>query len=433
MSYDQQPPPDTILITPHLQNRAERAPDYKIESELLGRFSQTLANSPDDILQFISDEVMKVTNAQSAGISIAEFEGTNPILRWHATSGEVKPFLHGTMPRDFSPCGVVLQINSVQLMKKPAEYYEYIQGLGLNVDELLLAPFHRNGIPYGTVWAIHHTSGKQFDAEDSRILRSIANFCSSASIILNAQRTAEQAQNELIDTINHRDTFLSVASHELKTPLSSLLLQAQMFLRQSEKNSEDLKEKAISLADLAVKQTSKLGRLVNEMLEVTRLKHGRLKFHKEFFDFNMLVEEQIHRLKNQFIIQPTFNRCENGVGEWDKARIEQVVQNLLLNAIAYGLGKEIEITLTSDDQKIRMEVEDHGIGITSDSLSKIFNRFSRGDLEKSELRGLGLGLFAAKEIITGHGGAIWAESSPNQGSRFFVELPKSLPAEHSAE
>jgi signal transduction histidine kinase len=425
MSYDQQPPPDTILITPHLQERAQRTPDYKIESEILGRCSHTLANSPDEILQFVSDEVMKVTGAQSAGISIAEFEGTNPILRWHATSGLVKPFLHGTMPRDFSPCGVVLQINSVQLMKKPAEFYTYIEGLGLNVDELLLAPFHRNGIPYGTVWAIHHTSGKQFDAEDSRILRSIANFCSSASIILNSQRIAEQAQNELIDAINHRDTFLSVASHELKTPLSSLLLQSQMFLRKrDEKTAEELLSKATSLAEVAVKQTTKLSRLVNEMLEVTRMKNGRLKFHKENFDFNTLVEEQIFRLKDQFLLKPSFHPCANGMGEWDKGRMEQVVQNLLLNAIAYGLGKEIDITLSNDEEKIKLEVKDQGIGITSESLAKIFNRFSRGDLEKSELRGLGLGLFSAKEIVKGHEGAIWVESKPNEGSKFFVELPK---------
>jgi signal transduction histidine kinase len=173
-------------------------------------------------------------------------------------------------------------------------------------------------------------------------------------------------------------------------------------------------------------QSEKLERLVNDMLDVSRIKTGRLTMVHSEFNFYDLVVDVLNRMNGEFTHAgsiPDFVFNSNRVfGKWDYLRVEQVFINLLTNSLRYGKGRPIEVRLVKNENNIVLSVHDHGIGIAKDKLDKIFNRFERA-VERSEVSGLGLGLFISKQIVGAHKGKIWAESELEKGSNFYVELP----------
>ncbi len=239
----------------------------------------------------------------------------------------------------------------------------------------------------------------------------------------------KEVQLELKRLISARDEFLSIASHELNTPLTSLRLQTQIHKRLISMNDSTAftPQRVQETVEQTEKQVMRIGRLVDDMLDVSRIRTGNLPVKKEHFNFNELIHEVITRLNNQFsgagYDLPVFKDCENAEGNWDKMRVEQILNNLLTNAIRYGDKKPIQITLKSTNNQIQLSVKDHGIGIAGDAHEKIFDRFERA-ISANEVSGMGLGLFITKQIVLSHGGRIWVESAPGKGSEFFVELPK---------
>lgn len=239
------------------------------------------------------------------------------------------------------------------------------------------------------------------------------------------------ARQEIEKLLEARDEFISIASHELKSPLSSLILQAQMFKRNVSLGRDDLlsKEKIISMMDLTEKQVLRLDRLVNDMLDVSRIRTGKLKIDRMEFNLYDLIQDVLIRMKEQFLLsdsgEPKFTYTSRTiVGSWDHLRIEQVILNLLTNAIRYGGGGPIEVHLSQEKNFARVSVRDHGIGIAPELHEKIFDRFVRA-INPSEVSGLGLGLFISMQIVKAHGGRMWVESKIGKGSTFFVELPLS--------
>lgn len=278
------------------------------------------------------------------------------------------------------------------------------------------APFRdANGKVIGLIGSsVDITSRKEFEA------------------ILN-QRTNElaQAQHRLESALKSRDDFLSIASHELKTPISSLKLHAQMAKRSREKGDPQTyaPERMNKLIDQTDKQVERLTRLVDDMLDISRIQEGRLSIQKKPLNICMVIEEAIERLKlnlNEANTPATFECEEQFEIEGDKIRLEQVVINLLTNAIRYGKQRSIYIELArskSNPEFVRISVRDQGMGISSDAKERIFGRFER-EVNPNEVSGLGLGLFISKQIVESHGGKIWVESAGiDQGSTFFVELP----------
>ncbi|RYG55885.1 HAMP domain-containing histidine kinase [bacterium] len=141
-----------------------------------------------------------------------------------------------------------------------------------------------------------------------------------------------------------------------------------------------------------------------------------------------LTEEIVSRLKNQFLSagypEPKVITAEGTEGAWDRLRVEQVVTNLLTNAIRYGKKNPVTVAVENLGDHIRLAVEDNGIGIAPEAREKIFDRFERA-VDANEVSGLGLGLFISKQIVSAHGGKIWVESNEGKGSRFVLELPKA--------
>ena len=238
----------------------------------------------------------------------------------------------------------------------------------------------------------------------------------------------EKMEEQLRQAVQARDEFLSIASHELKTPLAALLLQVQLIKRntQLKKNEEFHPDKLNEFSHLIEQQIKRLVRLVDDMLDMSRILSKKLTIQKEEFDFGEAITQVSERLDVQIKmttgvplqidVLPTVR------GTWDRQRIEQVITNLISNALKYGLSKPINVGLIREGNQLRFYVKDQGQGIAKENLVRIFNRFERA-VPPNEVSGLGLGLYISKQIIESHHGRIWAESELGSGSTFWVELP----------
>ncbi len=237
------------------------------------------------------------------------------------------------------------------------------------------------------------------------------------------RKKAELALKELVRT---RDEFLSVATHELKTPMTSLTLQLQQAQRLTAATELPPGLARLPRAmEVSMQQLRRLTELVDDLLDVSRIMVGRMDF--TFHDTRLaeLVREVTERLREPLAAAGcavTTQVDAQVVGVWDGARIEQVLVILLTNAMKYAAGKPVEVSGKLDGALVRLVVKDEGPGIPADKHQLIFERFERANGSR-DISGLGVGLFIARQIVKGHGGRIWVESTPGQGAAFHVELP----------
>jgi PAS domain S-box-containing protein len=242
------------------------------------------------------------------------------------------------------------------------------------------------------------------------------------------QLERELLYRQAVDAIRVRDEFLSVASHELRTPLSALQLQIQTLLQaprrlpQAALSPEQIKPKL----EMAHRQIERLTRLIGELMDVSRITAGRLRLELEEVDLCDVVRDVVSRLGEEAGRANTSIEVRTTVpvvGRWDRIRVEQVVTNLLANALKFGGGKPIEITVEEKGPTGRLIVADHGIGIAPEDVERIFHRYEQA-ISSRAFGGLGLGLYIARQIIEAHGGTIRVESQFGAGSRFTVDLPR---------
>ncbi len=238
----------------------------------------------------------------------------------------------------------------------------------------------------------------------------------------------KKSEEALHEALFYRDEFLSIASHELKTPLTSLKLQSQLFKRSVAKNDQMAysHERIDRLADEVDRQVKRLTRLVDDMLDISRIRSGKLSIQPEKVNLALLASEVLERNRSMFEdnnrIAPALKRCDPCEVLCDRFRIEQVMGNLLNNAYRYGRGRPVSVEIITKGDAAHVAIIDQGIGIDGQDKEKIFTRFRRA-VPASEVSGLGLGLYIAKQIVEAHGGAIRVESELNIGSTFTVELP----------
>ena len=218
-----------------------------------------------------------------------------------------------------------------------------------------------------------------------------------------------------------RDEFLSIASHELRTPLTALKLRLQSVL-----HSRDLSEKTERRVESAVRQTERLERLIDNLLDVSRITTGHLELEPEDFDLAEMAQDVAERFREQAAgggVPLTIEAQTPVLGRWDRLRLEQVVTNLLANALKFGEGKPIFVSVTADAKNAVVTVADQGIGIAPQDLSRIFHQFERV-LGTRSFGGLGMGLYIARQIAQAHGGRIEVDSVQGKGSKFRVVLPR---------
>lgn len=229
----------------------------------------------------------------------------------------------------------------------------------------------------------------------------------------------------LMESLFYRDEFLSIASHELKTPLTSLKLQAQVFKRNAKKQTEKeySREKVDRLVDQIDAQTTRLMKLVDDMLDISRIRSGQLTMTKNNFNLSELLHEVVGKIQQIETVQIITNVEPNIFLNADRDRIGQVFYKLINNAARYGNGLPFEVKLVTRKAKISFLVIDQGIGITEEDQKRIFHRFQRA-IAASEISGLGLGLYIAREIVEAHGGKIKVKSQLGEGSTFSVDFKR---------
>lgn len=237
----------------------------------------------------------------------------------------------------------------------------------------------------------------------------------------------QSTQLELEQAVRMRDDFMSIVAHEVRTPLNGLILETQlrkMHLARDNAAAFTL-DKMHAMVDRDERQIKSLIRLIEDMLDVSRIRTGKLSIRPNRFDLTQLVSNLLQNFAQQMEAaetEVTFNAPEPVEGCWDEFRIEQVVSNLLTNALRYGGRSPIQVRVYREGDEARVEVQDRGIGISEENQKRIFQQFERVSA-KTVVAGLGLGLFISEQIVAAHGGSIVVESQINEGALFRVCLP----------
>jgi PAS domain S-box-containing protein len=273
-----------------------------------------------------------------------------------------------------------------------------------------------------------HVSEKRYVRKDGRTIWVLVNAAlvrDEAGAPLRTVKAIQdisflkEAQDKLSEALRLREEFLSIASHELRTPLTAILLQIQGLERALGK--DPAVAKYVPRLGKALDSGARLEKLINELLDVSRLTAGRLRLEPEELDLAVLVEEVAGRFRESARAGVTVD-APSLPGCFDRMRLEQVLTNLIGNAVKYGAGKPVDVTLRRDGEDAVIVVVDRGIGIAPADQAAIFERFGRA-VGSREFAGFGLGLWIAREIVNAAGGTIAVESVVGDGSRFTVRLP----------
>jgi predicted ATPase/signal transduction histidine kinase len=285
----------------------------------------------------------------------------------------------------------------------------------LGVASGMVVPLTAGERHLGAITLVSSDAGRRYGPRDLALAEELAR---RAALAIDNARLYREAR----EAIRLRDEFLSIASHELNTPIASLKLLTQGIEQGSIEPSGPRMKNTMRIIS---RQTKRLADLVSDLLDVARIHQRSLELHRAPVDLAALVAEVAGRFRADLeragctltvAGQPAL------VGAWDRARLDQVVTNLLGNALKFGAGAGIEITVRTTDGRARLRVRDHGIGIPSDRLPYIFGRFERA-VSAAHYGGLGLGLYIVNEIVIAHGGTVTVESEPGAGAAFTVELP----------
>jgi signal transduction histidine kinase len=282
----------------------------------------------------------------------------------------------------------------------------------------LTVPLRARGEALGAIVLLSSRRGA-FGEEEVRLAEELARLVAAA---VDTARLYRRAQ----DAVAARDEFLSIASHELKTPLTSLMLHTDSLRSAARRGAAD---QVAAKADLIRRSVDRLARLVSDLLDISRIGAGRLELELEETDLGEVAREVVDRFQDEarragctlaLVAEPAR-------GRWDRARLDQVITNLLANAIKYGPAKPVVVRVEPGRDKAILSVEDRGIGISEKDQPRIFQRFERA-VSKRNYGGFGLGLWIVRQIVEALGGTVRVESVPGVGSTFIVELSTGLRA-----
>jgi len=244
-------------------------------------------------------------------------------------------------------------------------------------------------------------------------------------------RELNATQAELQRSLRMRDEFMSLVAHELRTPLNTLFLETQMRSLQLKRGNLPAfnPDQMNNMIKRDERQIKAMIRLIDDMLDVSRMKSGTLSIRPAKVELMALLERVVNDLSLQAaaaganVVLAPYRTVE---GYWDEFRIEQVVVNLLTNALRYGGGGTIEVGVVQEGCTARIDVRDHGKGIAPDYIERIFEPYERGT-KAGEPKGLGLGLYISRQLAVSHGGQLTAQSTPGQGATFSLTLPCTEP------
>lgn len=384
-------------------------------------FSEAL--TPDQVFEVMFQQLFSSMEAISGIIVLVSEDQQHIEIKRHVgyKESDVEKYKRVSITEEFPICEVIRSGDALFLTSDQLKQYPLMKDIDRGSDYCTVAylPLIIEGQAQGAL-CFSFPFSKKFDKPEKEFMIALARQCAQAIHRSQLYDDANQA-------IEVRDEFLAIASHELRTPLTPLKMQIQSIARQinNDNYSSLTPERLMKMVETSDRQISRLSVLIDDLLDVTRISAGKLSLNKEHFSMKEMITEVIaqysHQLKYtkstvEFIVK------EDMIGSWDKVRIEQVIINLLTNASKYAPNELILITLSTFNDSIRVEVKDKGPGISQENKERIFKRFERVS-DKSNIGGLGLGLYICKQIVEAHKGNIYVESELGKGSVFTLELP----------
>ena len=405
---------DEIDIRAELLSRAPHPPDHASEERAFAALAKEMAENPRNMLQKLVETAVELCHADTAGISLLEGD----VFRWEAVAGVFASYRNGTMPRGASPCGICIDRDTTQLMRLADRCFPALRADPRFVEALLI-PFHFQGKPVGTVWIVAHTDERKFDRGDERIVRALSEFASAGWQLWKAREAAEEASRR-------KDEFLAMLGHELRNPLAAILTATDLLA----KTDGTMDERAQRAVAVVARQSQHLTRMVEDLLDLSRITQGKLELHKQLVELRAVVADALesarapidrrgHDLAVDLPAEPVWL-------EADAVRLAQLLANLLDNAAKYTLEQgRIRLTAEREDGQVRISVEDTGIGIPQEQLGNVFTLFKQlGTSLERAAGGLGVGLALVRSLAEMHGGSVEAASEGiGKGSKFTVRLP----------
>jgi signal transduction histidine kinase len=455
-------PLESILCTGELLNRPRRPPDHERENLALGALVSALADSPRTILQTLADKVLEVLDADSAGLSLLTKDGNR--FYWAAIAGAWRPHLGGGTPRDFGPCGDVLDCNATMLFTHWERRYPYLSAAMPLAEEGLLVPFFVNGKAVGTIWTIAHRHHRKFDAEDQRLLESMGRFASAAYQTVEtieelksevaAREKAETELRELTDglerqvrartkELEHRNEALAKArselahvarvtslgvltasiAHEVNQPLTAIAANGASSLHWLTRDEPDI-EKVRLLTKRVVAEARRASEIIGRIRDMTSQRAPEQKSLSIDDVINESLSFLHHELQEKGIIVSLDLTRELPQIAGDRTQLQQVIVNLTINAVQAmtqlaPADRRISVgTMLSDPETVCCSIEDNGPGIGPEHLPRLFDSFFT-----TKDNGMGMGLAICRSIVEAHGGRIRADNNSTLGgARFSFDL-----------
>ncbi len=403
--------------------KAETAIRHQAEKlKILNTIGKAISEKLDteSILQKVTDATTQITGAAFGAFFYNTIDQDGEAYMLYSLSGAPKEtFENFGMPRNtavfhstFNGEGV-LRVDDIT---KDPRYGQNAPHFGMSdgylpvVSYLAVPVISSSGNVIGGLFFGHPEAGVFLqDHEDF-----VVSLASQAAVALDNSRLF----TEVKELSQKKDEFIALASHELKTPLTSM----SGFLQLLERKVIDVNRPFVAKA---ITQLKKLNALINDLFDISKIQSGKLQFYFEEFDFTVLIKENLEAIREAYTSHEIyFDESGEMILEGDKMRLEQVLTNLVTNAIKYSPESDkIEVSVKKSETEIQVSVKDYGMGINKENISHIFSQFYRAKDVNRSITGLGLGLYITKEIIERHGGRIWVESEPRMGSTFFFVLP----------
>ncbi|WNG38184.1 PAS domain S-box protein [Archangium violaceum] len=399
---------------PHLLMAISQDISERKRAEFQLRFlsdaSRILSEWPEDAMQALQ-RIARLASTSVATLCLAELvqqDGSLCCVAAAHRDPSQEPLLHPLRKyasASDSPLYPVLQTGEARL--------------DTHLDHSVMAvPLKARGRVLGILLFGTSEPGRNYTSDDLAMAQELAHR--TVATLENA-RLFREAQ----EAIQLRDEFLSIASHELRTPLVSISLQLELVHRLLSPESRRQVETRFSVVR---RQLGRLSSLVNDLLEVSHISAGKLELELADVDLVQLAREVIERMHvvfQQSGCEVTLHAPSEPLrGQWDAARLEQVLINLLGNATRYGQGRPIRVSIRADNDRVWLSVRDEGIGIAPQDLARIFGRFERA-VSRRHYGGLGLGLYITRQIVEALGGQVRVESELGRGSLFEVFLPRT--------
>jgi signal transduction histidine kinase/ActR/RegA family two-component response regulator len=417
-----------VLITDQLALRHSRLPDYRAEAEALGALGAAMTADPRELLRRLADTAMALCGGESAGVSILERGGSEEIFRWHAIVGRLANHAGGTLPREDSPCDAVLSLNTVLVLHRPARHFSVLRGMEPPIHESLMVPWDLDGKPAGTLWVISHSPDRDFDAEDARLLTTLARFAAAAW----QQALVVQAAEAARDAVSERTGQLVHSQQRLRALASELNLAEQRERKRLAAELHDHLQQILVLGKLKLGQGKRLANqvpacvgMLNQVDDVltealgytrtlvTELSPPVLRHHGLAAGLKWLAEYMHKHDMNVTVTVPEENQPR--LPEDQTVLLFQSVRELLMNAWKYAKTGKALVRLEQRAGELRIDVRDEGVGFDV-STDAPLEEASHGVSSK-------FGLFSIRERMIALGGSFELASAPGRGTTATLILP----------